>query len=427
MLRTDLEADLRERRTEDGFLFPAYEDYCFSNVPDTVGRVLAPDGGQDRDRTDSDARRPLPDDVFGGRRDETADVDRVVVFLIDGFGFEGWKRLTATNPLLERVTERGTVTPLTSIYPSETAAAITTFHTGTQPAEHGVIGWNVYEPSVDTEFEVLPFRTKDGEEPPLDRADVSECEPIYPDLREKGVDCRHVVPFETTEDGATCHTYDTEDLTSFVGSVGEAARAARTPSYLYGYLPHIDHASHEHGTRSETHAKTVAEVCEALERALDVLEESTEEDERTLVVFTADHGHVDTDPERNVDLESIDAVTDNLARRANGDPIRFAGSPRNVHLHLRDGTVSTVADELGTLDARVFSRETALDRGLFGDRVPGEAIRRRVGDLVCTHRDLGLWYGAESDELELIGMHGGLHPDEMLVPFAAVDLEATRE
>jgi hypothetical protein len=31
------------------------------------------------------------------------------------------------------------------------------------------------------------------------------------------------------------------------------------------------------------------------------------------------------------------------------------------------------------------------------------------------------WYGDEHpEELDLVGMHGGLHPDEMLVPFAAV-------
>ncbi len=31
-----------------------------------------------------------------------------------------------------------------------------------------------------------------------------------------------------------------------------------------------------------------------------------------------------------------------------------------------------------------------------------------------------MWFGdVEPDELYLAGMHGGLHPEEMLVPFAA--------
>lgn len=409
MLRTGLESALRERQSDDGYLFPAYEDYCFANVLDTVQDALG-----------VEAERPLPADVF----DDGSNADRVVVFLVDGFGLEQWKRHCEDSPLLERVTEDGTVTPLTSIYPSETAAAIRTIHTGHQPVEHGVVGWNVYEPTADVEFEYLPFLTKDGEEPPLERTDVAEGASVYPDLRERGIDCRHVVPFEATCDGAALHRYDEADPETFVQSVGEAAEAARDPSYLYVYLPQIDHAGHEHGTRSQAYAETVHAVWDTLERALAALERSTPAGGRTLVVFTADHGHIDTDPDRNVDLERFEPVMSNLARRGDGTPIRFAGSPRNVHLHLREGSVDGVAECLqSNLDARVFRREEAIESGLFGDREAGESIRRRAGDLVCTHRNLSVWYDAERAQLETIGMHGGLSAEEMLVPFATIDLE----
>ncbi len=148
------------------------------------------------------------------------------------------------------------------------------------------------------------------------------------------------------------------------------------------------------------------------------------------MLVTADHGHVDTDPERNVDLTDFDALEDGLERDPDGEPIRYAGSPRNVHLHLRDGTVERVREELtDRLDARVFRRETVLEGDLFGDCAPSETFRRRLGDLVVSHRELGVWYGGayEPDELDLVGMHGGLHPDEMLVPFAACRLSALRE
>jgi hypothetical protein len=62
-----------------------------------------------------------------------------------------------------------------------------------------------------------------------------------------------------------------------------------------------------------------------------------------------------------------------------------------------------------------------LQNGGLGDRGVSARFRRRCGDLVLTHRELGTWRGdAEPDELDLVGMHGGLHPEEMLVPFAAV-------
>lgn len=117
-------------------------------------------------------------------------------------------------------------------------------------------------------------------------------------------------------------------------------------------------------------------------------------------------------------------VEGNLWTHAEGTPIRFAGSPRNVHLHLEPGSVESVRDVLvSDLDAWVFTAPKVLDRGLFGPR-PSETFRRRLGDLVVSHRDLSVWWGdgVETEELVHVGMHGGLHTDEMLVPFASVPL-----
>ncbi|MFC5365817.1 hypothetical protein [Salinirubrum litoreum] len=41
--------------------------------------------------------------------------------------------------------------------------------------------------------------------------------------------------------------------------------------------------------------------------------------------------------------------------------------------------------------------------------------------MILSHDWLGTWFGeAEPAELDMVGMHGGLTPEEMLVPFAAV-------
>ena len=36
MLRSEVETQLREEHESEGLVFPAYEDYCFANVPDTI-------------------------------------------------------------------------------------------------------------------------------------------------------------------------------------------------------------------------------------------------------------------------------------------------------------------------------------------------------------------------------------------------------
>lgn len=413
MLREDVEAQLRARYGEDGYLFPAYGDYCFANVPGTVASIL----GGEAERLGAPADRVLPDDVLD---DVPTEVETVLVVLLDGFGFEHWKRDHRDHTLLRRITERGRVTPLTSIYPSETAAATTTFHTGRLAAGHGVIGWIVNEPRIDGSFEALPFRTKAGERPDLDPADVADAESIYPTLRASGIDVHHVVPLPESAAGAIAHSY--EGLDDVPASLDEALSAAEPPAYVYAYLPDVDHVSHESGTESDDYEDVLASVCAALEDAFSRIDAGTAED--TLLVVAADHGHVDTIPDRNVDLTTYDVVEENLQTHADGTPIRFAGSPRNVHLHLQPGSVERLRDALAAdLDALVLTAEEVVDRGLFGPE-PSETLRRRLGDLVVSHRDLSVWWGddVEPEELEHVGMHGGLNPREMLVPFAAVAL-----
>ncbi|WP_435349033.1 alkaline phosphatase family protein [Haloarchaeobius sp. HRN-SO-5] len=408
MLRTDLAASLRERCGDAGYLFPDYDGYCFANVPGSVASLLGAEAG-----------RSLPGDVFDGV--DVDGVETVLVVLVDGFGWAQWRREREHHEFLSRLSDAALVTPVTSTYPSETASAITTFHTGALPAEHGVVGWNVYEPTTDEAFEVLPFLTKDGREPTgFVRDEVWNAESIYPTLAEQGVESHHVVPFPRTYDGATLHRYD--GLDEVPETVGDALEAADGRSYCFCYLPHVDHEGHRTGTRSRAYRETVAEVFEVVAEAVDGLDDATAEE--TLLLVTADHGHVDTDPDLNVDLDADEELVAALARDGHGDPIRFAGSPRNVHLHLQDGTVESTARRLSeTLDARVFTQSEALELELFGDVDASETFRRRLGDLVLTHRELGTWWGMhEPEELRLVGMHGGLHPEEMLTAVAAVRL-----
>lgn len=404
MLRTEVEQRLRDDHQHDGFLFPAYDSYCFGSVPDTVRSLL--DGG---------GRRPLPADVFEGVR---TDVTNVVTVVVDGYGWNSWKRDRESYPFLDRLTERGTVTPLTSVYPSETAAAMTTFETGQLPCEHGRIGWNVYEPETDQCFLSFGGQVKSGADAGSS-ADAASAgvDYHYADLEESGIDCHRVQPIEQETRGVTHHTY--EGICQFGGRLASVTSESDDPAYVYGYTHDIDHVSHDGGTDSEAFQRTLRRVCEQLSLFVDRLDDETATE--TVLLVTADHGHVDTDPRQNVDLAQRPDLVTNLERHADETPVRLAGSPRNTHLHLRDGSVETVRECLSDLDARTFSREGALERGLFGDRDPSEHFRRRCGDLVLTHRNLSTWYAdVEPDELDLIGMHGGLHPDEMLVPFAAV-------
>lgn len=420
MFRSAVETRLREDHERDGSLYPAYEDYCFANVPDTVRSLF-----------DAGGRRPLPSDVFEG---VDTDAERVVLVLIDGYGLDSFQRDRADHDLLGALADRGTVTPLTSTFPSETAAAITTLETGQYPCEHGRVGWNTYEPETDRSFVSLSGEIKAGSEAGADYVDSpnsDEQTAVAPEtgdgieshavpMAAAGVDYHRLQPFEADSEGLTQHTY--EGLDTFGERLASATEAADAPGYVYGYLPDIDTVSHEAGTDSDAFQVTLAAVCSQLRTFLDRLDPAVAEE--TLLLVTADHGHVDTVPEENIDLSDNQALVDTLKRYDDGTPIKLSGSPRNVHLHVRDGAVPDARDALSDLDATVFTREEIIDSELFGDREYSSVCRRRCGDLVVVHRNRGVWFGdLEPHELGHVGMHGGLTPAEMLVPFAAVGAE----
>ena len=399
MLDADLAAELAAVEVADGYLRPDYDGYCFSRVPATAASFVGADIGP-----------VLPDRVTTG---VDVDAERVVVVFVDALGFQQFERVWETVGLLRSFVDAGRVTPLTSTFPSETAACVTTMHTASEPVEHGMLGWNGYDPTGDVVYETLPYTAKDGGAVAVPPEDLFDTEPIYGRLGEQGVDAHVVEPDygpgyrDASLVGATAHHYT--ETTEFAAAVRDAVRESDAPSYTYGYYPFVDTTSHTHGPDSDEYDAQVASVCEALERASGSLPADVAEE--TVVCLVADHGQVPV--EDSSELGDI-GVLDYLQTDRSGHPL-VLGGPRNVHLRTTDEAAA--CECLAGLDALVVSKAEALAEGLWGNGEPGPAFARNCGDLVVIPNEAALWYQGESDELALSGMHGGLHPQEALVPF----------
>jgi hypothetical protein len=431
MLRTGVADDLLAAHGEDGYLFPDYGGHCFAGVPATALSVL----GADADAVTGPGAGPLPGDALAG---VDTDVDVVVVALVDGYGFRQYERDVDDYPFLGTLADEGRVTPLTSIYPTETAAAITTTHTGLLPAQHGMLGWDQYVDPADSVLQTLPFETPAGE-PAGDAHGLGpevllDGSSLYGRLHGEDVDATAVVPehqldapyAEVAQAGLGGEQY--ADLDGAADALQRAVEDADGPTYVYAYFSHVDGAAHEAGTESERYHDQLDAVLSTLEAALvDAL--SPELAERTLLLLTADHGEVDTPGiDGNVDLrdDRFDPLWAGLRRGGDGEPIPPVGGPRNVQLHVQDGAREDVRALLEReVDGLVFDREAVLDRDLFGPGEPSDLFRRRLGDLLLVPRDRSVFY-AEGGGLDYIGMHGGLHPEEMLVPFGAARVDRLR-
>src|SRR5919109_3168605 len=140
-----------EGRTQGEMLHPCYESYCLAKLPSAVLALL---GVPQPDH----ALLKLVQDVVAPRRH----VSKVVDILIDGFGWQQWLQYAGRYDFFNRVTARGVVAPITTVFPSTTAAALTTIHSGLTPQEHGLPEWWVYFDELDTIAASLPFTPLGG-------------------------------------------------------------------------------------------------------------------------------------------------------------------------------------------------------------------------------------------------------------------------
>ncbi|MFP4591574.1 MAG: alkaline phosphatase family protein [Halobacteriales archaeon] len=426
MSADDATAALRDRLEVDGYLHPDYRGRCIANLPDTVAEVLG-----------VESARALPHDVLAPPIEaHEAPIEHVVLVVVDGLGWDRFEELRGRMDPLGAVAERASVTPLTSTYPSETAAAMISLYTGLQPVEHGQLGWFSLFPEVDTVGLSLPFTTRTGE--PLEAVhgldreaqfDTDARATVGERLRAAGVAYTHVAPTSIVDSSTSRHAAGDAAAVGY-DAVAEALETVATRlegadgrTYHLVYYPDVDAAAHRVGTRAARYDDAVERAFRAIRRSL-LDDLAADVARRTLVLVVADHGLVDTDPATNLDLTDVAAKAGldldvHLRRGADGRRLYPAGSPRNVQLYAAEGRAATLRDRFAdALDARVYDETTYRDEHLFGDRQPGARFQLRAPDVVVVPREKGLWY--DDGELDQIGMHGGLHPREMLVPLLAL-------
>jgi hypothetical protein len=143
----------------------------------------------------------------------------------------------------------------------------------------------------------------------------------------------------------------------------------------------------------------------------------------TLFLLTADHGHVDTHSDREISFGEHPELMEMLR-------VVPAGERRAVYLYPKDGAAGEVkeyARERLHTEAAVMTREQAVELGLFGLNELPERAAQRIGEVLLFPRS-NLQFvtpiltpdGAPMRAPDFRGLHGGLTPEEALVPLLAV-------
>ncbi|MFW6278138.1 MAG: alkaline phosphatase family protein [Halorhodospira sp.] len=346
---------------------------------------------------------------------EVAQARTVILWVIDGLGDYELARHPGSALARDRV--RG----LTSVFPATTSAALTSIVTGHPPRGHGITGWFMYVHELGAVTAWLPFGPRVG------RGQWTELEPQSAGLLAREpfwdhLDAEvHVVqpswlvntPYSraTTGQRACRHGYRgleglLETLTGIACAPGQRRR------FVYAYWPEFDALCHQHGTESAPVQEHFLALDRAWQRLLDGVRNTG-----TLVLGTADHGLIDTAPERVLYLEDHPELAETLA-------LPLCGEPRAAYCYLRSGAEADfqayVRERLGPV-CRAVRSEELLAAGWFGPAPEHPQLRRRIGDWTLLPADGWVIKDrlvGEGDFAQL-GVHGGASAAELWVPLIA--------
>lgn len=290
-----------------------------------------------------------------------------------------------------------------TVFPSTTAAALTTLLTGTAPGEHGIVGYRTRIPGTDDVVNQLRGWDTDGL--PLDFQRVT---PLATSL---GRPFFAVSRSEYAGTGFTAATlggaefFGVDDLDERVRTAADLA--ARHPgSLVYLYAPDLDAIGHKRGWESD---EWIA-MLERVDAAARVLAATIVPD--TGVVVTSDHGMVDVPRHRHVLLQEGDDLVEGVRL--------IGGEPRMLHLYAEPGEASLVLRRWRDAEGSrswVLSREELIVSGLLGPVAP--EVVERIGDVVVAPRAGIAYYDdrlSDKAAQRMVGQHGSLTDEERIVP-----------
>lgn len=365
----------------------------------------------------------------------------VVLFLADGLGYYDAKPLVDQGNLFGAAAKAGALIPITTVFPSTTAAALTTVATGLTPQEHCLPEWFVYMKEVDKVIATLPFtavgqRGRDAMAREMDPRSLFSGPTVNWALKRRGVDTVSFVGANIAWTAYSRLSHAGSETVPYItssdlfASLRKRIEAARRPSFFYVYWEKVDTIGHAFGPGTEESASEAALLNYLLKKELlDRLSAKAADD--TTVVVTADHGQIEVNPRAATYVNGMRGVTRNLRTSAAGRRIPPWGSARDMYLAAREGRAGVVEDclrkELGR-NAVVLPTSRAVESGYFGLGTPKRLFLDRVGDvMVLPRRNNLVWYRyARGDRLGLKGHHGGMTPREMLVPLVVSKVSELR-
>jgi predicted AlkP superfamily pyrophosphatase or phosphodiesterase len=351
------------------------------------------------------------DPVAENFRELIGEPEHLVFVIADGFG------MNFLNSLDEDSFSRSNLAiESRAVFPSSTGPNLFTYGRGQWPGQHGKLGWWVHLPALGERASLFPWqRTRDGKDLTELGLDGDTVFPGEAFVLSFGRDVANFIPDDLAASIPTraLHGPDSitqySDLSNAVDLAADRIRSAAEPTYTHIYWPKIDSAAHGGGTTHENTVGRVSELDTQMARLRELLPTNA-----TLVV-TADHGHADTPQHLKFRIDPADEMSQMLETEP-------AGESRILYFRVKGGQKERFAEQFLKRYGKylfLFSFEEMAELELLGPDGISDITKERLGDFLAVTKDASsIEFCAEGEERMLLleSTHGGLTPDEMLVP-----------
>jgi hypothetical protein len=346
-----------------------------------------------------------------------AKTKNVVLLILDGFGYEYLLSHESNTVFHKHLKGK-----ITSVFPSTTASGVTTFLTGFAPQQHAVTGWFMYLKEVGSVAASLLFQPRcceaslrrDGVRPDM----LFKNNNIFRQIKRPTYSIHHkrITNTDYNTDMNQCPqkiSYTT--LSACFRKIKQVINSHHEEKFIFAYWTDFDELSHKHGTQSAEITKCYHE----LTKELTSLVKSLENTETTLII-TADHGLIDTEPSKIIEVKKHPELRETLV-------LPLCGEPRVAYCYVRPSKTTQFENYVkqnfsGMCD--LFRSEELINKQYFGLFEPDCRLFDRVGDYVMIMRDnyvIKDFLLGEEEKIH-IANHGGVSKEEMFVPLIVINV-----
>jgi len=400
-------------------IYPHYRGYSISNIPSSICKWLGVA------QLGKDTLAPELHNQF------IQQFDHVIFLLIDGMGLNFFQNFQNNDPeqypgiaSWKRILPEGTLATLTSVVPSTTSSALTTLWTGRTPAEHGIIGFELWlkEYSLVANMIHHSAASFNGDNGGLNRTgfyaqSFLPVSTLGSYLKRHDIRSFAFQPSAITHSGLSnmllqgAHLIPYRTQTDLWVSLENHMHAHKSsPTLNYVYCSELDTLGHLYGPSNERLKLEFSNMSILIERFINRMRSIRKS--KILFVMTADHGQIDTPKNPEMNLINHPKLMDALT-------IKPTGENRFTYLYNHPGMLNLVTDYVSNKWKGLFNvipAEEILKSGLLGPGKIHRTTRERAGDLIVIPNENVYWWWVDKENL-MLGRHGGLSPEEMLVPF----------